>query len=94
MQLLDDAEIARGLRRVPGWERHGDAIERTVVTEDFRAAMRFVNGVADAAEDAGHHPDILIRWNTVAFTLSTHSAGGLTSKDFSLAERINALAAT
>lgn len=94
MQLLDDAQIARGLRRAVGWERHGDAIERTVVTEDFRAAMRLVNGIADAAEDAGHHPDILIRWNTITLTLSTHSAGGLTGKDFTLAERINELAHT
>ena len=91
MALLDDAEVARSLERVPGWERHGDAIERSVRLGDFRAAMAFVNTVAEAAEQADHHPDILIRWNTVDLTLSTHSEGGLTGKDFSLAARINEL---
>jgi 4a-hydroxytetrahydrobiopterin dehydratase len=91
MTLLDDAEVARNLERVPGWERHGDAIERSVQLGDFRAAMAFVNTIADAAEESGHHPDILIRWNTVDLTLSTHSAGGLTDKDFALAARINEL---
>jgi len=92
MQLLDEAEIAHRLESVPGWERHGDAIECSVQRADFRAAMAFVNAVADAAEEAGHHPDILIRWNTVDLTLSTHSAGGLTEKDFALAHRINTIA--
>ena len=58
---------------------------------DFRAAVAFVNALADAAEEANHHPDILVRYNTVDLTLSTHSAGGLTEKDFALAARINEL---
>ena len=91
MPLLDDAQIAHNLEHVPNWERHGDAIERSVHLADFRAAVAFVNALADAAEEANHHPDILIRYNTVDLTLSTHSAGGLTEKDFALAARINEL---
>lgn len=91
MTLLDDAEVARNLEQVPNWERHGDAIERSVRLNDFRGAIAFVNSIAEAAEQANHHPDILIRWNTVDLTLSTHSAGGLTEKDFALAARINEL---
>lgn len=91
-ELLTDDQIAGGLERTPEWTRRGDAIERTVVTRDFRAAMAFVNEIADAAEEMNHHPDITIRWNTVELTLSTHSAGGLTDSDFKLASRINELA--
>ena len=53
--------------------------------------MAFVNKVAEAAEEADHHPDILIEWNKVSFKLSTHTAGGLTEKDLSMAEKINSL---
>lgn len=91
MALLDDAEVARNLEQVPGWERHGDAIERSVQLNDFRAAISLVNAIAEAAEAAQHHPDILIRYNTVDLTLSTHSEGGLTEKDFALAARVNEL---
>jgi 4a-hydroxytetrahydrobiopterin dehydratase len=91
MALLDDTEVARNLEQVPGWERHGDAIERSVRLGDFRAAMGFVNTVAEVSEAAEHHPDILIRYNTVDLTLSTHSEGGLTEKDFALAARISEL---
>jgi 4a-hydroxytetrahydrobiopterin dehydratase len=58
---------------------------------DFRAAMLYTGAVAYLAEAANHHPDVLIRWNRVTLTLSTHSAGGLTGNDMALAERINAL---
>jgi 4a-hydroxytetrahydrobiopterin dehydratase len=58
---------------------------------DFKAAMLYVGAVAYLAEAANHHPDIAVAWNKVTLTLSTHSAGGLTSNDFNLAERINAL---
>lgn len=91
MALLDDAEVAHHLEQVPGWERHGDAIERSVRLGDFRAALAFVNTVGEVAEAAQHHPDILIRYNTVDLTLSTHSEGGLTEKDFALAARVNEL---
>jgi 4a-hydroxytetrahydrobiopterin dehydratase len=91
MSLLTEDAIAAELARVPGWERDGGSITRTVTKADFRAAMLYVGAVAYLAEEAGHHPDITIGWNKVTLTLSTHSAGGLTAKDFSLARRIDEL---
>jgi len=82
---------ARALARLPGWSRSGDSITTTVELEDFRAAMLYTGAVAYLADTANHHPDVLIQWNKVTLTLSTHSAGGLTSNDTALAERINAL---
>jgi 4a-hydroxytetrahydrobiopterin dehydratase len=91
MALLDDAAVEDALQRLPGWERRGDEITRTFVRKDFRAAITFVNQVAEAAEVAGHHPDIDIRWNKVTMALSSHSEGGLTARDFELAARIDEL---
>ena len=59
--------------------------------KDFRDALLFTGAVAYLAEQADHHPDILIQWNKVTLTLSTHSAGGLTANDFDLAAKISAL---
>jgi 4a-hydroxytetrahydrobiopterin dehydratase len=91
MALLDEAAVEDGLQRLPGWERRGNEIVRTFVRKDFRGAMAFVNEVAEAAETAGHHPDIDIRWNKVTLALSTHAEGGLTERDFALAARIGEL---
>jgi 4a-hydroxytetrahydrobiopterin dehydratase len=88
MNLLREPEIQERLSRVPGWERRGQAIRRTWAFADFRAAMAFVNRVADLAEAADHHPDIDIRYSKVTLVLSTHDAGGLTARDFALAESI------
>ncbi len=74
------------------WSQRPDALERDFEFEDFKAAMAFVNRVADAAEEANHHPDILVHgWNKVRLTLSTHDAGGLTEADHELAAAIDAL---
>jgi 4a-hydroxytetrahydrobiopterin dehydratase len=91
MDLLTEEAITAELATVPGWARAGDSIVRTVVRADFRAAMLYVGAVAYVAEEANHHPDILVEWNKVTLTLSTHSAGGLTGNDFSLARVIDAL---
>jgi 4a-hydroxytetrahydrobiopterin dehydratase len=88
MTLLTESEIQERLSRVPGWERWGREIRRTWAFADFRAAMAFVNRVADLAEAAGHHPDIDVRYSKVTLVLSTHDAGGLTARDFALAESI------
>ena len=69
----------------------GKEIRKKFELKDFVRAMGFVNSVALLAEKANHHPDIDIRWNAVTLTLSTHSAGGLTEKDFVLARKIDAL---
>ena len=76
------------METVPGWESNGKEIIRTYKFKDFAEAMAFVNKVAGLAEAADHHPDINIRYNKVRLTLSTHSAGGLTEKDFALARQI------
>jgi 4a-hydroxytetrahydrobiopterin dehydratase len=91
MPRLDDTAVEEGLARLPGWERRGDQIVKSFVRADFAQAMTFVNEVAAAAEAAGHHPDIDIRWNTVTLALSSHAEGGLTDRDFQLAARIQEL---
>jgi 4a-hydroxytetrahydrobiopterin dehydratase len=91
MRLLTEQEIADGLGRAAGWERAGAAITRTVKLGDFRDAILYAGAVAHLAQAANHHPDIAISWNTVTLTLSTHSAGGLTDKDFELASQISQL---
>jgi 4a-hydroxytetrahydrobiopterin dehydratase len=87
----DDAAVAEGLQHLPGWERRGNQLVKTFVRDDFARALVFVNEVADAAEAAGHHPDIDIRWNKVTLALSSHDEGGLTDRDFQLAARIQEL---
>jgi len=92
MALLSEDEIAE---RLSGgdWRREGDEIVRDVKLDHFAAAMAFANRVAEAAEAANHHPDILIHgWNKVRLSLTNHSQGGLTEADFSLAARIDQLA--
>jgi 4a-hydroxytetrahydrobiopterin dehydratase len=89
MGLLAENEIVTLLANTPGWERAGDSITTTVTLPGFLDAIAFVNKVAEFAEAADHHPDIDIRWNKVTLTLSTHSDGGLTAKDFNLAAQIN-----
>jgi 4a-hydroxytetrahydrobiopterin dehydratase len=90
---LTDQEIDRRLADLPDWSRDGDAIRRTVEAADFPTAIRIVDAVAEQAERMDHHPDIDIRWRTLHFVLSTHSAGGLTALDFDLAARIDQAAA-
>ena len=93
MSTLSDGEIQARLAQLPGWQRTGEAIEREWQLADFGAAIAFIDRVAEAAEQANHHPDILLHgWNKVRMTLSTHSAGGLTDSDFALAGQIDALA--
>lgn len=92
MDLLSDEEITAALAGLAGWTRVGDSITASVELADFRAAMLYAGAVAYLAEAANHHPDILIQWNRVTLTLSTHSAGGLTGADTALAERISGLA--
>jgi 4a-hydroxytetrahydrobiopterin dehydratase len=91
VDLLSDEEITAAMAGLPDWTRAANSISRTVELKDFQAAMLFTGAVAYMAEKAGHHPDILIQWNKVTLTLSTHSAGGLTAADMALAGRLDAL---
>jgi 4a-hydroxytetrahydrobiopterin dehydratase len=91
MQKLDDTQIRDRLSQLSGWTQKGDKIEKSLSFADFAEAMDFVNDVADLAEEAEHHPDFAIHYNEVTLTLWTHDAGGLTRRDFDLAEKIDAL---
>jgi 4a-hydroxytetrahydrobiopterin dehydratase len=92
MALLSDQEVEQRLEG-GDWTRGGDEIVRDLKFDDFAAAMAFANRVAEAAEAANHHPDILVHgWNKVRLTLTNHSEGGLTEADFALAKAIDSLA--
>jgi 4a-hydroxytetrahydrobiopterin dehydratase len=91
MTLLTSEQVQAELAAAPGWELDGSQITRTVTRKDFGDALRYVNAAGYLAEQANHHPDIAVSWNKVTLTLSTHSAGGLTGKDFALAKAINDL---
>ena len=89
-ELLDDAAIESGIAGLTGWNRDGDSLVRTVEMDNFPQAIMVVARVGELAERADHHPDIDIRWRTLTFRCSTHSAGGITVKDITLATDINA----
>jgi 4a-hydroxytetrahydrobiopterin dehydratase len=91
MEKLSIKKIKTALATVPDWKKKGLTIVRTYQFKDFPAAIKFVNAVAKLAEQAWHHPDIDIRWNKVGLTLTTHDAGGLTEKDFALAQKFDRL---
>jgi 4a-hydroxytetrahydrobiopterin dehydratase len=91
---MSDTEVKAALADLPGWELAGSDIVKEYKFADFVAAIAFVNQLAERAEAANHHPDIDIRWNKVRLALSTHTEGGLTSKDFALAAEIEPLAGT
>ena len=86
---LTDEEIERQLGDLPDWTRDGDTIRATFEAPAFLTGIALVQEVASAAETMDHHPDIDIRWRTVAFALSTHSEGGLTQLDVELAHQIS-----
>jgi 4a-hydroxytetrahydrobiopterin dehydratase len=86
--LLDDEEIEQRLDELGDWEREENEIHKVYEFDDFASAIKFVNDVAKMADRYDHHPDMLISYNKVKLTLSTHSEGGLTSLDFDLANDI------
>lgn len=88
-EILNDTQADEAVTKLSGWTRDGITIERTAKLPSFPKAIEAVGEVAELAEAADHHPDIDIRWRTVTFRLSTHSAGGLTEKDFALAAQID-----
>lgn len=92
MAVLPKDEVKTRLSSMSGWERDGDEIEKKFSFADFDASMAFVNSVAGLARVADHHPDISIKYNKVKLTLSTHSDGGVTEKDFALAAQFDAAA--
>ena len=94
MTLLTESEITAGLATLSTWTLSEDktSISTSIELVDFVAALDLVNLIGHEAEQRNHHPDIDIRWNTVTLVLSSHSEGGLTQADLSLAQRINDIA--
>lgn len=92
-ELLDDQQVAAALAALPDWQRDGGALVRTAALASFPAAIDAVREVADIAEARNHHPDIDIRWRTLTFRCSTHSAGGITAADAELAAEIDGVLA-
>jgi 4a-hydroxytetrahydrobiopterin dehydratase len=92
MEKMTEDQVRAAMGGVPEWAETGGQIHRTYKFRDFAESMRFVNVVAQQAEGDQHHPDILIRWDKVTLTVSTHDAGGITEKDFALAKKADAFA--
>jgi 4a-hydroxytetrahydrobiopterin dehydratase len=90
-ELLTSDELTSALDHLPAWRQDDNTIVRTVELASFPQAIQVVNRVAEIAENDDHHPDIDIRWRTLTFVLSTHSAGGLTAKDTALATEIDSV---
>lgn len=91
MARLSDSEIDERLAGSE-WRREDDALVRDFELSGFEAAMALANAVADAANEANHHPDILVHgYKHLRLTLSTHSDGGVTENDFALAETIDGI---
>jgi pterin-4a-carbinolamine dehydratase len=87
---LSEQEIRRRLAALPGWEFRDGAIRRTYKTDGWRGTMLVANAIAFLCEAADHHADLTVTWPSVAVALSTHSAGGITAKDFEVAALIEA----
>lgn len=90
--MLSQAEIQQRLAQLQGWTvNEKGEITKTFVMSGFPQSLMFITAVGLLAEAAQHHPDILIQWNRVTLSLTTHDAGGLTEKDFALAQQIDQL---
>jgi 4a-hydroxytetrahydrobiopterin dehydratase len=89
---LTDQQLTSELNKLQNWQQIESAIQKNFQFKDFLGAMKFVNNVADIAEQMNHHPDISISYNKVVLSLSSHDSGGVTSRDIKLATRIDALA--
>jgi 4a-hydroxytetrahydrobiopterin dehydratase len=94
MTTLAEGEITQRLKGLKDWNRDGQTIVKKFKFPDFPKAIEFVNQVARLAEEARHHPTIVITYNRVTLALTTHSEGGLTEKDFQIAGRIEGLLPT
>jgi 4a-hydroxytetrahydrobiopterin dehydratase len=93
-EQLSTDDVVRALAELDGWAGDASQLRRSVKAPSFAAGIRLVDAVADVADEMDHHPDIDIRWTTITFTCSTHSAGGVTALDVALARRINELVAS
>ena len=89
---FDEAQIAEQLSALPGWYFEDGWIRRVYKTDGWQATLMLTNAIGYLAEAAYHHPDLAVTWGRITVKLSTHSAGGITDKDFELARRIEDVA--
>jgi 4a-hydroxytetrahydrobiopterin dehydratase len=87
-----DTQIVERLGKLQGWSRSDNAIRRTYETDGWPVTLMLVNALGFIAEAADHHPDLAVSYRRVTVTLSTHDAGGVTAKDFELAEKFDEIA--
>ncbi len=90
-ELVSEEELESLLKKLPEWDHEVKTIIRVVEFDEFMEGIDFVDAVAEIAEEAGHHPDIDIRWCTITVRLTTHEVGGLTDSDFEVARKIDTL---
>lgn len=88
-ELLSNTEINERVKSLTGWTVEGKALHTTRHFKDFPAAIAFVNAIVEPAEASAHHPDLEISYNQVTIHLTTHDAGGLTAKDFEMAQTLS-----
>src|SRR6187401_2154635 len=91
-KTYDEAGIADKLNDLPGWFYENGWIRRVYKTDGWPTTLMLMNAIGYVAEAAYHHPDLAVTWGRVVLKLSTHSAGGITDKDFSLAAKIEEVA--
>ena len=89
--LIEADDVESLLKKIPEWDHENKEIFRVIEFDEFMDGIDFVNGVAEIAEESGHHPDIEINWCAVTLRLTTHDQGGLTDADFELARKIDTL---
>ncbi|MFO0855785.1 MAG: 4a-hydroxytetrahydrobiopterin dehydratase [Phycisphaerales bacterium] len=92
MPKFTPQQVDASLKKLKEWSLAGEAIQRTYQFPNFIVAMKFVDTIAQQAEADQHHPDMLIRYNRVTVTLSTHDVGGISDKDFDAAGKYEAVA--
>ena len=92
LQTYSDPEIVTRLAQLPGWQFVNGEIHRVYKTDGWPTTLMLVNAIGFCAEGADHHPDLTVSWGRLVVALSTHSAGGVTDKDFDLARRIEDIA--
>jgi 4a-hydroxytetrahydrobiopterin dehydratase len=88
MPKLSPEQITEKLKTLPEWERRGETIAKQYTFKEFMGGIRFINRIAEIAEQMDHHPDITVNYRRITFTLSTHDQGGITEKDVKLADAI------
>lgn len=87
-RILTTEEVHERLKGLPGWAVEGSFITKTIEFPSFMEGIEFLNRVAEVAEGQDHHPDISVRYTKVKLAVQTHSEGGITARDFRLAEAI------